>query len=142
MTSFSALLRSQAGPTAPELPDELLLEELELLELLDDDVPLDPLDDVLEPVSGFEESAAVPASTAFVCDFGGSFTLVSSGGGSADLVSSVVAPRPSSGDVAQAEMRASSDRAATGMRAKRRMAGTLAAELCRQLGRLSRETLR
>lgn len=67
MTSFSVLLRSHAGPTAPELPEELeLLDELELLELLDDDVPLDPLDDVLEPVSGFAESAAAPASTKFV----------------------------------------------------------------------------
>ena len=101
------------------------------------------LDEVLEPVSGFAESVVVPASTGVVVvDFGGSFTLLSSGAGSADLVSSVVAPRPSSGDVAQADMRASSDRAATGMRAKRRMAGTLAAELCRALGRRSRETLR
>ena len=133
------LLRSQAGPTAPELPEELeVLDELELLELLDD-VPLEPLDDddVLEPVSGFAESAVLASGGGVVVVFGGSLTLVSSGAGSADLVSSVVAPRPSSGDVAHAEMRASSDRAATGMRAKRRMAGTLAAELCRALGRLS-----
>ena len=137
------LLRSQAGPTAPELPEELELLDDELLELLDD-VPLDPLDDddVLEPVSGFAESAVPASAGGVVVVFGGSLTLVSSGAGSADLVSSVVAPRPSSGDVAHAEMRASSDRAATGMRAKRRMAGTLAAELCRALGRLSRETLR
>lgn len=137
------LLRSQAGPTAPELPEELELLDDELLELLDD-VPLDPLDDddVLEPVSGFAESAVPASAGGVVVVFGGSLTLVSSGAGSADLVSSVVAPRPSSGDVAHAEMRASSDRAATGMRAKRRMAGTLAAELCRALGRLSSETLR
>ena len=137
------LLRSQAGPTAPELPEELELLDDELLELLDD-VPLDPLDDddVLEPVSGFAESAVPASAGGVVVVFGGSLTLVSSGAGSADLVSSVVAPRPSSGDVAHAEMRASSERAATGMRAKRRMAGTLAAELCRALGRLSSETLR
>lgn len=137
------MLRSQAGPTAPELPEELELLDDELLELLDD-VPLDPLDDddVLEPVSGFAESAVPASAGGVVVVFGGSLTLVSSGAGSADLVSSVVAPRPSSGDVAHAEMRASSDRAATGMRAKRRMAGTLAAELCRALGRLSSETLR
>ncbi len=135
------LLRSQAGPTAPELPEELeLLDDVPLDPL--DDVPLDPLDDVLEPVSGFAESAVPASAVAFVVDFGGSFTLVSPGAGSADLVSSVVAPRPSSGDVAHAEMRARRDRAATGMRAKRRMAGTLAAELCRALGRRSRETLR
>ncbi len=141
MMSFSGSLMSQDGPTAPELPEELELleEELELLELLDD-VPLEPLDEVLEPVSGFAESA-VPASTGVGVVFGGSFALVSSGVGSTDLASSVVAPRPSSGDVAHAEMRATSDRAATGMRAKRRMAGTLAAELCGALGRLSPETL-
>jgi hypothetical protein len=138
--TLSALLRSHEGPTAPELPDELELLELELLEL---EVPLEPLDDDVEPVSGFAASAAVPASTGVgVVDFGGSFVLLSGGVGSADFVSSVVAPRPSSGDVAQAEMRATSDRTATGMRAKRRMAGTLAAELCGVLGCLSRETLR
>jgi hypothetical protein len=137
--TLSALLRSHAGPTAPELPDEL-----ELLELLELEVPLEPLEDDVEPVSGFAASAAVPvpASTGVGVDFGGSFVLLSAGVGSADFVSSVVAPRPSSGDVAQAEMRATSDRTATGMRAKRRMAGTLAADLCGALGCLSRETLR
>ena len=131
--SFSGSLMSHAGPTAPELPEELeLLDELELLEL---DVPLDPLDDVLEPVSGFAESAT-PASTGVGSDLGGSFVLLS-GVGSADFVSSVVAPSPSSGDVAHADMRATSDRATTGMRAKRRMAGTLAAEVCGVLEPLS-----
>jgi hypothetical protein len=138
MMSCSGSLRSHAGPTAPELPEELD-DELELLEL---EVPLEPLDDDDDPVSGLAESVAVPASVGVVVVLGGSFALLSAGAGSADFVSSVVAPRPSSGDVAQAEMRATSDNAATGMRAKRRMAGTLAAELCGALGCLLRETLR
>ncbi len=128
---------SQAGPTEPELPE---LEELEELE-----VPLEPPEDELVPVSGFAESG-VPASTGAGAGvescLGGSFALVSSGFGSADFVSCVASPSPSSGDVAHAEMRARSDNAATGMRAKRRMTGTLAAEVCRVLGRLSTETLR
>lgn len=134
---------SHEGPTPPELLDDVELpdepevpEEPEL-----PDVPLEPLDEVVEPVSGFAESV-VPASTGVGADLGGSFVLLSSGAGLADFVSSVVAPSPSSGDVAHAEMRATSDRAATGMRAKRRMAGTLAAELYCALGRLSTETLR
>ena len=141
MMSFSGSLMSHEGPTPPELLDEVELpEEPELPD--EPDVPLEPLDEVVEPVSGFAESA-VPASTGVGSDLGGSFVLLSSGVGSADFVSSVVAPRPSSGDVAQAdEMRATSDRAATGMRAKRRMAGTLAAELCRALACLHGETLR
>lgn len=138
--TFSVLLRSHAGPTAPELPDELD-DELELLDELD--VPLEPLEDDDVPVSGFAASVAVvPASVGVVVvDLGGSFVLLS-GVGSADFVSSVVAPRPSSGEVAHAEMRATSDNAATGMRAKRRMAGTLAAEVCGALACLPRETLR
>lgn len=137
MISLSGLLTSHDGPTAPELPDELeLLDE----ELLDDPLePLEPLDDVLEPVSGFAESAT-PASTGVGSDLGGSFVLLS-GVGSAAFVSSVVAPSPSSGEVAHADMRATSDNATTGMRVKRRMAGTVAAELCGLLGRTAKETL-
>jgi len=146
MMSFSGSLMSHEGPTPPELLDEVELpeepDEPELPELPEDpDVPLAPLDEVVEPVSGLAESV-VPASTGVGSDLGGSFVLLSSGVGSADFVSSVVAPRPSSGDVAHAEMRATSDRAATGMRAKRRMAGTLAAELCMALACLHGETLR
>ena len=140
MMSFSGSLTSHAGPTPPELLDDVELpDEPELPEL--PELPDVPLDEEVEPASGFAESAVVPASTAEVVLFGGSFVLVSSGVGSADLVSSLVVPRPSSGDVAHAEMRATSDKAATGMRAKRRMAGTLAAELCRTLACLHRETL-
>jgi hypothetical protein len=146
MMSFSGSLRSHEAPVPPEL-----LDDVELPDEPDDpdepdvpeepDVPDVPDDDVVEPVSGFAESA-VPASVAEVVVLGGSFVLLSGGVGSADFVSSVVAPWPSSGDVAHAEMRATSDRAATGMRAKRRMAGTLAAELCGALACLHGETLR
>jgi hypothetical protein len=144
MMSFSGSLMSHEAPTPPELLDDVELpdepDEPELPE--EPDVPDVPLDDEVAPVSGFAASA-VPASVVgvVVVDFGGSFVLLS-GVGSADFVSSVVAPSPSSGDVAHAEMRATSDRAATGMRAKRRMAGTLAAEVYGALGCLLRETLR
>jgi hypothetical protein len=140
---LSVLLRSQAGPTPPELLLEEELDELleDVPELPLDDVPLEPELDVVDPVSGFAESIRAPASTGALSVFGGSFVLVS-GVGSADFVSCTSAPSPSSGDVAHAEMRATSDRTATGMRAKRRMGATLAAELYCALGRLAKETLR
>jgi len=139
---------SHAGPTPPLelelallallLLEELLVPELPLVplvpldpELLDPLVPelLDPLAPELVPVSGVPLSAS---SAALV--FGGSFAP-GSGGGSADLVSSTAAPRPSSGDVAHAEMRATSDNVPTAMRVERRMAGTVAAELYAALAR-------
>ncbi|MDB4938575.1 MAG: hypothetical protein JWP87_5547 [Labilithrix sp.] len=154
MISLSGSLTLHDGPTPPllEPPElvepellaelvepELLLVEPELLALLVEPELLALLvEPELEPVSGAAESSA-PAS-ALATDFGGSFTLFSSGGGSADLVSSMAAPSPSSGDVAHAERRARTERAPTAMRLERRMAGTVAAELCMLLGRPSRET--
>ena len=127
---------SQAAPTPPL--DELLVEpELPL----DPELPLEPeleLEELeLELVSGAAASGVVWSWL-----FGGSFTPAS-GAGSVDLVSSVVAPSsPASGEVAHAAMRATSDRLPRMMRVERRMAGTVEAELCMALGRLSRETLR
>src|SRR4051794_8932345 len=128
MMSLSGSLRSHDGPTPPEelppLDEELLLEELlEVPELPLEDVPLEPELDDVEPVSGFAESTT-PLSSGALSVFGGSFVLLSGGVGSAVFASWTSAPRPSSGDVAQAEMRATSDRTATGMRAKRRMGRT------------------
>lgn len=157
MISFSGSLVLHAGPTAPELPlDELLDEELveplvpldpldpELPE--DPEVPLDPLELVLEPVSGVvaESAAAVVPLSGVLAGFAGSVVVFApaSGVGSTDFVSSTVLPRPSSGEVAHAEARATSDSAATAMRVERRMAGTLAAELCTLRGGRSNETLR
>lgn len=143
-----------AGPTEPELPlEELLLEELlELLELVE---PLEPelpelpdepeLELELEPVSGVvAESASVVPLSSVPGVFAGSVVVLApaSGVGSTDFVSSTVLPRPSSGEVAHAEARATSDRAATAMRVERRMAGTLAAELCSLPGAHGSETLR
>jgi hypothetical protein len=142
MTSLSGSLTLQAGPTPPLLvepellallvdPEELaLLVEPELLALL--------VEPELEPVSGVAESSAPASADATV--FGGSFTLFSSGGGSADFVSSTVAPRSSWGDVAHAEIRARTESAPTAMRLERRMPGTVAAELCGLLERPPRET--
>jgi hypothetical protein len=48
----------------------------------------------------------------------------------------------STGDVAHAEARARTDSAATAMRLERRMAGTLAAELCMLPAGHTNETLR
>lgn len=158
MISFSGSLVLHAGPTAPELPlDELLDEELvEPLvplvpldplepELPDDpEVPLDPLELVLEPVSGVVAESAAASLSGVLAGFAGSVVVFApaSGVGSTDFVSSTVLPRPSSGDVAHAEARATSDSAATAMRVERRMAGTLAAELCTLLGAHANETLR
>ncbi len=122
MISFSGSLTLHAGPTAPELPldedDELLLEELLLVPLepeLLDEAPLDPLE--LAPVSGAVEASATPGPLSVASGvFAGSvvvFAPASGVGSAADFVSSTAAPRPSSGDVAQAEPRARSDRAAT-----------------------------
>jgi hypothetical protein len=154
MISFSGSLVLHAGPTAPELPlDELLDDELEELvvplvpELPEDpELPLDPLELVLEPVSAVvAESAAVPLSgSGVLAGFAGSVVVFApaSGVGSTDFVSWTVLPRPSSGEVAHADARATSDSAATAMRVERRMAGTLAAELCTLLGAHANETLR
>ncbi|MEA2748866.1 MAG: hypothetical protein QOI41_3009 [Myxococcales bacterium] len=150
------LLVSHAGPTVPELPpeddddDELLLDELlvPLEPLLDAPlVPLEPLELVDEPVSGVVAAsvAGAPASSLAVV-FGGSVVVLlpaSGAGSAADFVSSTVLPRVSTGDVAQADARATSDdNAATAMRVERRMAGTLAAELCTLPRAQPNETLR
>jgi hypothetical protein len=149
---LSVLLVSHAGPTVPELPpdeddeDELLLEELLVpLEPLLDEllVPLEPLD---VPVSGVVAASVtgVPLSSVTVV-FAGSVVVLlpaSAGVGSAVFVSSTALPTVSTGDVAHAEARARTDRAATAMRLERRMAGTLAAELCTLPCRHTNETLR
>lgn len=147
MISFSGSLTLHAGPTEPELPLDELLDE-ELVEPLEPELPDDPevpLELELEPVSGVvAESAAVVPLSEVLAGFAGSVVVFApaSGVGSADFVSSTVLPRPSSGEVAHAEARATSDSAATAMRVERRMAGTLAAELCTLLGARSNETLR
>jgi hypothetical protein len=146
------LLVSHAGPTLPELPpededdDELLDELLVPLEPLLDEllVPLEPLLDA--PVSGVVAAsvAGAPLSSVTVV-FGGSVVVLlpaSAGGTSALFVSSTALPTASTGDVAHAEARAKTDRAATAMRLERRMAGTLAAELCTLPCRHTNETLR
>jgi hypothetical protein len=134
-------LVSHAGPTEPELPpDELLLDD-ELLvlplepELPDDpEEPLEPLELVVEPVSGIvdESATVVPLSSSVPGVLVGSVVVFApaSGVGSADFVSWTALPTSSAGEVAHAEARATSDNAATAMRLERRMAGTLAAELC------------
>ena len=142
------LLVSHAGPTEPELPpedddDELLLDEL-LVPLDPLLVPLDPLHDA--PVSGFVAAsvAGAPLSSVTVA-FAGSVVVLlpaSAGAGSAAFVSSTALPTESTGDVAHAEARAKTDSAATAMRLERRMAGTLAAELCTLPERHTNETLR
>ena len=133
---------SHAGPTEPELPPEDDDDELLLDELL---VPLDPplLD---APVSGFVAAsvAGAPLSSVTVV-FAGSVVVLlpaSVGAGSAVFVSSTALPTESTGDVAHAEARAKTDSAATAMRLERRMAGTLAAELCTLPERHTNETLR
>ena len=142
-----------AGPTEPELPlEELLLDELvEPLDPLepelpdDPELPLDPLELELEPVSGVvAESAAVVPLSSVPGVLAGSVVVLApaSGVGSTDFVSSTVLPSPSSGEVAHAEARATSDSAATAMRVERRMAGTLAAELCTLPDAHESETLR
>jgi hypothetical protein len=153
------LLVSHAGPTEPELPlEELLLDELLVLPLeplepeLPDEpdeplVPLEPLELVLEPVSGVVDASAalVPLSSSVLGVFVGSVVVLapaSSGAGSADFVSWTALPTSSVGDVAHAEPRATSDSAATAMRLERRMAGTLAAELCTLPQAQPNETLR
>jgi len=127
MISISGSLRLHAGPTPPEELDPL---EPELpLEPLDPELPLDPLElelllelelEVLlelevDPVSAF---APLSASTVLLLVDGGSFAP--SGSGSAALFSTTASPSPSSGEVAHA-MRATSDRAAAVVRAKRLM---------------------
>ena len=144
---------SHAGPTEPELPPEDDDDELLLDELL---VPLDPLLDELlvpldpplldAPVSGFVAAsvAGAPLSSVTVV-FAGSVVVLlpaSVGAGSAVFVSSTALPTESTGDVAHAEARAKTDSAATAMRLERRMAGTLAAELCTLPERHTNETLR
>jgi hypothetical protein len=137
---------SHAGPAAPPLEDVELPEEPEEPdepELPEEpEVPEEPLDEPDEPVSGVDESGVVEPASGVLVVFGGSFALLSAGVGSADFVSCTSAPSPSSGDVAHADMRATSDKATAGMRAMRSMAGTLAAELCTALACLARETLR
>jgi hypothetical protein len=127
------LLRSHAGPTPPELPlDEPLLPLLEDDELAPE-LPLEePLLDDDAPVSGFAASATLASVPLSVVEEGGSFAPPASGSA---VVAATSAPRPSSGEVAQAdaaEMRATRDRTATQVRDERRMARTLAAELCRR----------
>ena len=141
------------GPTAPDVPDdplepELPLEPDEPLDPLDPDEPLDPEDPLdpldpldpelpLDPVSGF-------AASCWGIGGGGSFTPPSSG--VVAFVCAAVAPATgSSGDVAQAEaaeMRAPSDNATMQVMLERRMADTLAAELCRLCGPHPSETRR
>lgn len=129
----------QEGPTPPELLVPELPELLELLELVPES-PLVPLEEVDEPVSGFAESATPLSTGASVVVFWGSFAPT--GSGSAAFTSSTESPSPSSGDVAHAEMRATSDRVTTAMRLERRMAGTLAAKVYPMRARRSLETLR
>lgn len=135
---------SHAGPTVPELPPEEDDDELldELLELL--------LEELDVPVSGVVAAsvaaslAGAPLSSVTVV-FAGSVVVLlpaSAGAGSALLVSSTALPTVSTGDVAHAEARARTDSAATAMRLERRMAGTLAAELCTLPARHTNETLR
>ena len=127
------------APPEPPLEDELL--ELELL-LVDPDELLE-LELVL--VSGFAastgEAESVPASSLF--DGAGSFTPGSVG---VTLFSTGPPPNSSAGEVAHAEaavMRAPSERTTAQVMAGRRMmASTLAAEVCRRLGRLRTETRR
>ena len=151
------MLVSQAGPTAPELPlDELLLEllldDVEPLDPLEPlvpelpDVPLEPLELVVEPVSGAvaESAAVVPLSWSVLGCLVGSVVVLApaSGAGSALFVSCTALPISSVGDVAHAEASARTDSAATAMRVERRMAGTLAAELCMLSQAQRDETLR
>jgi hypothetical protein len=164
MISLSGSPTLHAGPTPPLLePPELVEPELELvepelllvepelelvepeLELVEPELELELVEPELllvepelDPVSGVAESAVPASSVATV--FGGSFALLFSGGGSADLLSCTVSPRSSVGEVAHAEIRARTERAPTAMRLERRMAGTVAAELCVLLGRLTCET--
>lgn len=140
----------QAGPTPPELlvPElpPLLVPELPLVPLVPELpellvlVPELPLEDVDEPESGFAESATPLSTGVSVVVFCGSFAPT--GSGSAGFTSSTASPSPSSGEVAHAEMRATSDRVATAMRLERRMAGTVAAEVYPMRGPRSPETLR
>ena len=150
------LLVSHAGPTEPELPlDELLLLvvepleplEPELPELPDDELPLEPLELDVVPVSAaVDESAApVPLSSSVVGFLVGSVVVLapaSAGAGSALFVSCTALPTSSVGDVAHAVARAMTESAATAMRLERRMAGTLAAELCTLPQAQPNETLR
>jgi len=150
---------SHAGPTVPELPLdellELLLDEVPLEPLDpelpdepdDPDVPLEPLELDVEPVSGaVDESATIaPASSSVVGCFVGSVVVLapaSAGAGSALFVSCTALPMSSVGEVAHAEARAKTESAATAMRLERRMAGTLAAELCTLPDTQRNETLR
>ncbi len=149
---------SHAGPTAPELPlDELLLDvepleplepELpELPELPDDELPLDPLELDDAPVSVAVDASVppVPPSSSVVGVLVGSVVVLapaSAGAGSALFVSCTALPTSSVGDVAHAVARAMTESAATAMRLKRRMAGTLAAELCTLPQAQPNETLR
>lgn len=152
------LLVSHAGPTEPELPLEelLLLDELLVLPLVplepelpeEPDEPLvpdEPDELLVDPVSGFVAESAAAAPLSSVPDvFAGSVVVFgpASGVGSADLVSWTESPTSSVGDVAHAEARATSDSAATAMRVERRMAVTLAAELCTLRHAQPNETLR
>lgn len=117
------LLLEELVPELPLLP-ELPLEPLE---------PLDPELLVLEPASGFDESgfdeSVVPLSTVESVVFGGSFAPGSLSGTVGCWSACRSAPSPSSGDVAHAEIRATSERTPVAMRLERRMEGTLAAEL-------------
>ena len=158
------LLVSHAGPTAPELPLDELLELLDDVVPLEPEVPLVPLDpevpldplvpevpleplelDVAPVSAAVAESALLASAPSVVGVFVGSVVVLApaSGAGSAAFVSSTVLPSPSSGDVAQAEPSATIDRATeTAMRDERLMAGTVAAELCTLRETLRNETLR
>jgi hypothetical protein len=145
---LSVLLVSHAGPTVPELPPEEDDDDDELLLLEELLVPLEPLLDALldVPVSGVVAASATgaPLSSVTVV-FAGSVVVLlpaSAGAGSAVFVSWTSLPTVSTGDVAHAEARARTDSAATAMRLERRMAGTLAAELCTLPCRHTNETLR
>ena len=133
------LLDVPEEPLEPEEPEELPLEPEDPLEPLEPEDPLEPLD---VPVSGLALSV-VPASTGASLVFGGSLdVLPASGSGSSDFWSCTSAPSPSSGEVAHAEIRATTDRTPTAMRLERRMAGTVAAELYLPPVRHDSETLR
>jgi hypothetical protein len=131
---------SHGGPLAPPLDDEL--EELDdELDELDELVPDEPeLLEELELLDVLPESwVAVPASAGESgCDGGGSFTVLSSAGAVA-FCSEVLLSIGSTGEVAQAPMRATSDRTDTAVRAGRSMAVLYSADRARSAQALARD---
>ena len=126
---------SQAGPTAPLEPD-VPLEPDEPLEPELPDVPLEPDEPLVPelPEVPLEPEVPLVPDEPLVPERGGSLAPASGDGSLVAFVDSVVAlPRSSAGDVAHAEMRATSDKVPTAMRLEQRMAGTVAAELCTDL---------